>query len=75
MTTFYVVSEKRTPSDSFDTTYFINLEVEAETRRKAQNLARKIDPRISFSGIRGDLLLEAHEIKKQPWIERNGAHV
>ena len=75
MTTYYVVSEKRTPSDSFETTLYINLEVESETKRKAQNLARKIDPRISFSGIRGDLLLEAHEIKKQPWIERNGAHV
>ena len=75
MTTYYVVSEKRTLNGSFDTTYFINLEVEAETRRKAMNLARKIDPRISFSGVRGDLLWEAHEIKKHPSIERNGAHV
>ena len=75
MTTFYVVSEKRTLNGSFDTTYFVNLEVEAETRRKAQNLARKIDPRISFSGIRGDLLWEAHELKKHPSVERNGANV
>lgn len=75
MTTFYVVSEKRTLNGSFDTGYFVNLEVEAETRRKAMNLARKIDPRISFSGVRGDLLWEAHELKKHPSVERNGVHI
>lgn len=42
--------------DYSDRNYFLNLVVEADTKRKAMNKARKIDSRIRFSGINSDFI-------------------
>ena len=44
-------------------TPYIALTVEAETRRKAMNKAKKIDHRLSFSGMFGDKLFSEEEWK------------
>jgi hypothetical protein len=42
--------------DYSDRDYFLNLVVEADTKRKAMNKARKIDSRIRFSGTNSDFI-------------------
>ncbi len=62
MTTYYIVSTKyenaNTPEFGYGDypryTPYVNLRVDAETARKAQNKAKRIDSRISFGGMFGD---------------------
>jgi|TARA_R110000824_G_scaffold230693_1_gene418354 hypothetical protein len=61
---YFVISNKTVTAntaeygfgDYFDRDYFLNLVVEADTKRKAMNKARKIDSHISFSGINSDFI-------------------
>mgnify|MGYP003659574580 CR=1 FL=1 len=62
MDKYYIVCEKyendNTPEFGYGDfpryTPYIALTVEAETRRKAQNKAKKINSRLGFSGMFGD---------------------
>ena len=62
MTTYHIIKEKYENDNTAEFGYgdfprrtpYIALTVEAETKRKAQNKAKKIDPRLSFSGMFGD---------------------
>ena len=80
MTTFYVIGKRRINSntgehgfgDYPETKEFITLTVEADTKRKAQNKAKKIDGRIFFGGIEGNEILESYEVEERSWINRNG---
>jgi len=56
---------------------FINLIVEAETKRKAMNKAKKIDNRLGFSGMFGDQIYSEVEIQQDELLadyigERSG---
>tara|TARA_B100000035_G_scaffold307463_1_gene310761 strand:+ start:59 stop:310 length:252 start_codon:yes stop_codon:yes gene_type:complete len=83
MTTYYVIGEKRINSNTAEHGYgdypeikpYIMLKVEADTKRKAQNKAKKIDSRIMFGGMFGDQILEENEVKEKPWIDRNGLDI
>ena len=62
MATYHIYSTKTINSNTAEhgfgdypeTIRYLNLRVEADTIRKAQNAAKKIDPRISFGGMFGD---------------------
>tara|TARA_R110002074_G_scaffold318473_1_gene488833 strand:- start:143 stop:379 length:237 start_codon:yes stop_codon:yes gene_type:complete len=64
MKTFYIISEKRENANTAEFGFgdyprrvpYVNLIVKAETKRKAQNKAKKIDPRIMFGGMFGDAI-------------------
>ena len=83
MTTFYVIGTRRINSNTGEhgfgdcpkTEEFITLTVEADTKRKAQNKARKIDSRISFSGMFGNEILESHEVSERSWMDLNGVTI
>tara|TARA_R110000822_G_scaffold277352_1_gene399231 strand:+ start:1007 stop:1309 length:303 start_codon:yes stop_codon:yes gene_type:complete len=83
MTTYYVIGERyinsNTPEHGFgdypERKSFITLKVEAETKRKAQNKAKKIDARIVFGGMFGNQILEEHEVKERTYIDRNGVDI
>ena len=83
MTTYYVIREKHINSNTSkhgfgdypESKPYIMLKVEADTKRKAQNKAKKIDSRIKFGGMFGNEILEEHEVREQPWIDRNGLDI
>lgn len=51
----------------------VTLRVKADTKRKAQNLAKKISPnRYTFGGMFGNQVLTTNEVKERPWIDLNG---
>lgn len=83
MKKYYVIGEKyinsNTPEHGFgdfpERKPYIQLRVEADTKRKAQNKAKKIDNRIMFGGMFGNQILEEHEVKERPWIDRNGLDI
>jgi hypothetical protein len=51
----------------------VTLRVEAETKRKAQNLAKKISPKkYSFGGVCGNQIFTTNEMIERPWIDLNG---
>ena len=64
MKTYYVIGEKRENDNTAEFGYgdyprktpYIMLTVEAETSRKAQNKAKKINPRLAFGGQFGNWL-------------------
>jgi hypothetical protein len=83
MTTYYVIAERYINSNTEEHGYgdyperrsYITLRVQADTKRKAQNKAKKIDPRISFSGMFGNQILETHEVLERTYIDRNGLEI
>mgnify|MGYP003150740706 FL=1 len=64
MTTWHIIKEKVENANTAEfgfgdfprRTPYIALTVKADSRRKAMNKAKKIDPRLSFSGMFGDQL-------------------
>ena len=64
MTTWHVIKEKYENDNTAEfgfgdcprRTSYIAFSVKAESRRKAMNKAKKIDPRLRFSGMFGDQL-------------------
>lgn len=81
---YYIIGEKRhtdnTPEyghgEWYDIKRYISLVVEADTRRKAMNKARKINPdKYFFSGIHANEVLMAADILSQPSIYRNGVNI
>jgi hypothetical protein len=49
---------------------YVTLTVEADTVRKAQNKAKKIDPTLSFGGQFGNRVLTDAELVRQTWVDR-----
>ena len=74
MTVYYIVKRYTgwSVSEQEGDRYFVTLRVEAETKRKAQNKAKKIDSRIRFGGMFGDWVMELEELQTHPWIDRVG---
>jgi len=80
MTTFFVIGQKHVNSntgehgfgDYPETKQYIRLRVEADTKRKAMNAAKKIDSSLHFGGMFGLEVLETAEVINRPWIDRNG---
>ena len=78
MTTFYVIGTRTINSNTSEhgfgdypeTKYYIRLRVEADTKRKAQNKAKKIDPKVYFGGMFGLEVLEKEELLTRHWIDR-----
>jgi len=64
MTTYHIIGRKRENDNTAEFgfgdypryTSFVTLTVEADTVRKAQNKAKKIDKNISFSGMFGNTI-------------------
>tara|TARA_B100000780_G_scaffold159597_1_gene111530 strand:- start:7 stop:261 length:255 start_codon:yes stop_codon:yes gene_type:complete len=81
MSKYYIIS-KRTENDNTaefgfgdfpKTYYFVSLVVDAETKRKAQNQAKKISPdRYMFGGINGNEVYTAEEMAGMTHIDLNG---
>jgi hypothetical protein len=80
MTTFFVIGQKHVNSntgehgfgDYPESKQYIRLRVEADTKRKAMNAAKKIDSSVYFGGMFGLEVLETSEVIDRPWIDRNG---
>jgi len=80
MTTFFVIGQKHVNSntgehgfgDYPESKQYIRLRVEADTKRKAMNVAKKIDSSLHFGGMFGLEVLETAEVINRPWIDRNG---
>ena len=78
MPTYHVISTRtensNTPEhgcgDYPDYIDYLTLTLKADTVRKAQHKARKIDPRIRFGGRFGCRLITDAELADQSWIER-----
>jgi len=80
-TKYYVISRKRHNDNTGEygygdypkITYFVSLVVEAETKRKAQNKAKKISPnRYVFGGMFGNEIYTAEEMRTMSYIDLNG---
>jgi len=81
MESWYIISETRYSENTADYGYGdfpkslskITLRVEAATKRKAQNLAKKISPnKYTFGGMFGNQVLTTSEVQARPWIDLNG---
>ena len=81
MESWYIIS-KTTENDNTaefgygdfpKTTYYVSLVVEAETKRKAQNLAKKISPnrRYMFNGINRNEVYSSAEMAEMTHIDLN----
>ena len=78
---FYIISKRTTNDNTAEygygdfpkTTYFVSLVVEADTKRKAQNKAKKISPnRYMFGGINGNEVYSNAEMTDLTYIDLNG---
>ena len=78
MATFHIIETRtvtsNTPAHGFgdypERIKYVTLTVEADTLRKAQNTAKKIDPRLRFGGQFGNRVLTDAELGERTWIER-----
>ena len=81
MTTWYIISQTRYSENTPEyghgewptITDKVTLRVKADTKRKAQNLAKKISPnKYIFSGILANQVFTTSEVQDRPWIDLNG---
>jgi hypothetical protein len=78
MTTFHILATRTVNSNTAahgfgdypDRIDYVTLTVKADTVRKAQNKAKKIDPRLRFGGRFGNRIVTDAELTDRKWIER-----
>ena len=78
MTTYHIIDTRRGDTNNPESGFgeyenrisYVTLTVTADTARKAQHKARKIDSRIRFGGQFGCRLITDAELADQSWIER-----
>jgi len=78
MTTFHIIGTRTINSNTAahgfgdypDRVRYVMLTVKADTARKAQNKAKKIDPRLRFGGCFGNRIVTDAELTDRKWIER-----
>ena len=81
MNTWYIISKKTDNDNTAEfgygdypkTTFFVSLVVEAETKRKPQNKAKKISPnRYMFGGINGNEVYSKDDMANMTHIDLSG---
>jgi len=78
MTTFHIIDTRTVNSNTAvhgfgdypDHIDYVTLTVEADTVRKAQNKAKKIDSRLRFGGRFGNRVMTDAKLAQCKWIER-----
>ena len=78
MATFHIIDTRTVNSNTSahgfgdypDRIDYVTLTVQADTARKAQNKAKKIDPRLRFGGRFGNRIVTDAELAERNWIER-----
>ena len=78
VTTYHIIDTRtensNTPEHGFgdypNRISYVTLTVTADTARKAQNKAKKIDQRLRFGGRFGNSIVTDAELAERTWIER-----
>lgn len=72
MKDFYIIENRFTNNSKRE--YYLEVKIQAETKRKAQNKARKIFG-ISFSGMFGAMCLDENQAKDIPKLKDKAGYL